>query len=51
MNQQQQNHHLRSDSAQSKPMGVGLNSFYWYQIFALDSAVQHKNCSAHIKAS
>ena len=24
---------------QPKPLGVGLNAFYWYQIFALDSAV------------
>ena len=24
---------------QPKPLGGGLNAFYWYQIFALDSAV------------
>ena len=34
---QQQNHRLRMDSNLSH--WVGLNAFYWYQIFALDSAV------------
>ena len=34
--QQQQNHHLRTDSSLSHR---GLNAFYWYQIFALDSVV------------
>ena len=33
---QQQNHRLRTDSSLSHR---GLNAFYWYQIFALDSAV------------
>ena len=36
--QQQQNHRLRTDSSLSH-RGGGLNAFYWYQIFALDSAV------------
>ena len=36
MNQQQQNHRLRMDSSLSH---WGLNAFYWYQIFALDSVV------------
>ena len=46
MNQQQQ-HHLISVQ-QPKPLG-GLNSFYWYQIFALDSAVveAQKMLSSH----
>ena len=35
--QQQQNHRLSMDSSLSH-RGV-LNAFYWYQIFALDSAV------------
>ena len=34
---QQQNHRLRTDSSLSHQ--GGLNAFYWYQIFALDSAV------------
>ena len=34
--QQQQNHRLRTDSSLSHR---GLNAFYWYQIFAQDSAV------------
>ena len=38
--QQQQNHRLRTDSSLShRGGGGGLNAFYWYQIFALDSAV------------
>ena len=38
--QQQQNHHLRKDSSLShRRGGGGLNAYYWYQIFALDSAV------------
>ena len=39
--QQQQNHRLRTDSSLSHGGGGGggLNAFYWYQIFALDSAV------------
>ena len=37
MNQQQQNHRLRTDS--SLGHRVGLNAFLWYQIFAIDSAV------------
>ena len=40
--QQQQNHWLRTDSSQSHRgggEGGGLSAFYWYQIFALDSAV------------
>ena len=36
INQQQQNHRLRTDSSQTSG---GLNEFYWYQIFALDSVV------------
>ena len=35
--QQQQNHRLRTDSSLSHR--GGLNAFYWYQIFTLDSAV------------
>ena len=35
--QQQQHHRLRTDSLPKPPRG--LNAFYWYQIFALDSAV------------
>ena len=37
-----QNHRLRTDSSLSHRGGGGgggLNAFYWYQIFALDSAV------------
>ena len=37
--QQQQNHRLRTDSSLSHRGGGGLNAFYWYQIFTLDSAV------------
>ena len=37
--QQQQNHRLRADSSLSHRGGGGLIAFYWYQIFALDSAV------------
>ena len=37
-NQQQQNQRLRTDSSLTNGEG-GLNAFYWYQIFALDSAV------------
>ena len=37
MNQQQQNHRHKTDSSQSH--WGSLNAFYWYQIFALDSAV------------
>ena len=40
---QQQNHPLRTGSSQitggGGGGGGGLNAFYWYQIFALDSAV------------
>ena len=44
MNQQQQNHRLRTDSSQSYRGGGGgggggVKTFYWYQILALDSAV------------
>ena len=48
--QQQQNHRLRTDSSLSHwGGGGGLNAFYWYQIFALDSAVVkvHKLFSSH----
>ena len=41
-NQQQQNHILRTDSSLSHRGGGGeayLNAFYWYQIFALETAV------------
>ena len=37
MDQQQQNHRLRTDSSLSHC--GGLNAFYWRQIFALDSVV------------
>ena len=37
--QQQQNYRLRTDSSLIHGGGGGLNAFYWYQIFALDSAV------------
>ena len=37
--QQQQNNNLRKDSSLSHRGGGGLNAYYWYQIFALDSAV------------
>ena len=30
---------IRTDSSLSHRGGGGLNAFYWYQIFALDSAV------------
>ena len=30
---------LPYNGQQPKPLGEGLNVFYWYQIFALDSAV------------
>ena len=37
---QQQNHRLSTDSSLShRGLGGGLNAFYWYQIFALDSTV------------
>ena len=41
--QQQQNHSLRTDSSERLD---GLNAFYWYQIFAVDSAVveEQKKC-------
>ena len=40
MNQQQQNHHLRTGSDLSYWEGRGgLNPFYWYQIFAVDFVV------------
>ena len=38
-NNKQQNHHLRTDSSLSYRGEGGLNAFYWYQIFALNSAV------------
>ena len=37
MNQQQQNHRLRMESSLNHQ--AGLNAFYWFQIFAPDSAV------------
>ena len=38
-------------AAQTTSGGGGLNAFYWYQIFALDSvAVQTKNCLACMEA-
>ena len=37
--QQQQNHNLRTDSSLSHWGVGGLNAFYWYQIFAIDSAI------------
>ena len=49
-NQQQQNHRLRTDSSLSHwGGGGGVNAFYWYQIFALDSAVveAQKRLSSH----
>ena len=39
LSQQKRNHRLRMDSSLSHRGGGGLNAFYWYQIFALDSAV------------
>ena len=48
--QQQQNHRLRTDSSLShRGGGGGLNAFYWYQIFALNSAVVevHEMFSSH----
>ena len=48
-NQQQQNHRLRTDSSLSHR--GGLNAFYRYQIFALDSAVvEVQECSARMEA-
>ena len=44
------NHRLRTDSSLShRGGGGGLNAFYWYQIFALDSAVVevHEMYSSH----
>ena len=38
-NQQQLNHRLRTDSSLSHRGERALNAFYWYQMFALDSAV------------
>ena len=39
-NNQQHNHRLRTDISQSHwSGGGGFNAFYWYQIFALDTAV------------
>ena len=38
IDQQQQIHRLKTDTAKATGWG-GLNAFYWYQIFALDSAV------------
>ena len=35
----QQNHRFRTDISLSNRGGGGLNAFYWYQIFALDSAL------------
>ena len=45
-NQQQQNHRLRTNAAKDS---TGLNAFYWYKIFALDSAVveAQKMLSSH----
>ena len=37
MNQQQQNHRLRTGSL--KATGGGVNAYYWYQILAQDSVV------------
>ena len=39
MNQQQQNHRHRTDSSLSRWRGGGLNAFYRYKIFALNSVV------------
>ena len=50
MNQQQQNHRLRTDSSLSHwGKWGGLNVFYWYQILALDSidAKTQKLLSSH----
>ena len=42
MNQEQQNRHLRPDNSRNHrgvPALVGLNVFYFRQIFVLDSAI------------
>ena len=51
--QQQQNHRLRTDSSLSRwGGGGGLNAFYWFQTFALDSVVSKaQNCFARMEAS
>ena len=49
--QQQQNHRLRTESSLShQGLGWGgLNAFYWYQSFALDSVdVKTQNCLARM---
>ena len=49
LNQQRQNHYLRTDSSLSH---WGLKCFNWYQIFALDSVVgKAKKCYARKEAS
>ena len=48
--QQQQNHHLRTDNSLSHQGAKmhftgGLNAFYWRQTFAIESVVvKNKNC-------
>ena len=53
--QQKQKHRLRTDSNLSHREGGwgggGVNAFYWYQIFALESVVvKAQNCVARIKS-
>ena len=53
INQQQQNHRLRTDGILSYGSG-GLNAFYWRQIVAIDSVVVveiQKKRLAHMEAS
>ena len=52
--QQQQNHHLRTDSSLSHRGrgGGGLKVLYWHQIVALDSVVaKTQTCLARMEAS
>ena len=46
MNQQQQNHRLKTDNTLSHWWEMSLSAFYWYQTFTLESAVaksRHKS--------
>ena len=50
IDQQQQNHRLRTDNSLSyRGGGGGLNVFYWRQIFSLDSVVVKVRKGAKIR--
>ena len=53
MNQQQQDHRLRMDRSLRHwgGDGGGLNAFYWYKIFTLNSVVKTQKCLARMEAS